>query len=164
MSFDQTKSFSLYVAVSFWESNIVALLDIKHGLQIKTESAPLPALPRSILLHNFGSGNNKKEPDFQPYVVAGLADGNVACVAFRSEELRDHKLFSLGTAPVSLSGWEIEGRRSVFAAGSRSAVFYWDRQRLRQSPVMLKVFTLTFSHTVRLLNPGFNRAQPLVQA
>ncbi|KIP10587.1 hypothetical protein PHLGIDRAFT_125454 [Phlebiopsis gigantea 11061_1 CR5-6] len=140
-SFDQTKSFSLYVAVSFWESNTVALLDIKHGLQIKTESTPLPALPRSLLLHNFGTGNSKKEPDFQPYVVAGLADGTVACVTFRNEELKDHKLFSLGTAPVSLSRWDVEGRRSVFATGSRSAVFYWDRQRLRQSPVMLKSAT-----------------------
>lgn len=143
-SFDPSKKFSLYIAVSFWQSNTIAILDTKT-LTLKAESTPLPALPRCILLHNFGTGRTKKEPDFQPYVVAGLADGTVTCVSFRNEELRDHKLFTLGTAPVSLSVWNIEGKRAVFATGSRSAVFYWDKQRLRQSPVMLKVCQLVES-------------------
>lgn len=92
-----------------------------------------------MLLHNFGAGHNAKEADYQPYVVAGLVDGTVVCLSFRNNELKDQKLFSLGTAPVSLNVSTIDGNRTVFATGSRAAVFYWDRQRLRQSPVMLKV-------------------------
>jgi DNA damage-binding protein 1 len=106
------------------------------------QSAPLPGLPRSVLLHNFGAGRNTKDTDFQPYVVAGLADGTVVCLGIRNNELKDQKLFSLGTAPVSLAVLTIDGNRVVFATGSRAAVFYWDKQRLRQSPVMLKVCSL----------------------
>ena len=141
---DSTKNFSPFVAVSFWESNTIQLLNVKDPetpLLPHSTSASLPALPHSLLLHNFGTGRNLQDADFQPYVVAGLADGTVACLSFRnnSNELKDQKLFSLGTAPVSLTVTEIDGKRAVFATGSRAAVFYWDKQRLRQSPVMVKV-------------------------
>ena len=92
-----------------------------------------------MLLHNFGTGRGIQDLGFQPYVVAGLVDGTVACVSFRNNELRDQKLFSLGATPVKLSVSTIDGNRAVFATGSRAAVFYWDKQRLRQSLVMLKV-------------------------
>ncbi|EKM59045.1 uncharacterized protein PHACADRAFT_181065 [Phanerochaete carnosa HHB-10118-sp] len=136
---DPSKNFSPFVAVSFWGSNTVTLLSTKDpALGTHTESAPLPALAHSLLLHNFGAGRSTRDADFQPYVVAGLVDGTVACVSFRNNELRDQKLFALGAAPVSLAVSTVDGARMVLATGSRAAVFYWDRQRLRQSPVMLK--------------------------
>lgn len=117
--------------------------DPQDPLAPLTESVALPALPRSVLLHNFGSGRSSKEEDFQPHVLAGLTDGSVVALSFKNNELKDQKVFSLGTAPVSLSVCEVDGKRTVFASGSRSAVFFWDKQRLRQSPVMLKVRFVT---------------------
>lgn len=157
---DPTKNFSPFVAVSFWESNTVALLSTKdpaHPLSTHAESAPLPALAHSLLLHNFGTGRSARDADFQPYVVAGLVDGSVVCVSARNSELREQKLFSLGTTPVSLRVSTVDGERTVFATGSRAAVFYWDRQRLRQSPVMLKNVTVGTS----LNTAGFPSCQIL---
>ncbi|GJE83978.1 DNA damage-binding protein 1 [Phanerochaete sordida] len=142
---DASKNFSPFVAVAFWQTNTVALLSTKdpaRPLSTHAESGALPALAHSLLLHNFGLGRNTSDVDFQPYVVAGLVDGTVACIGFRNNELREQKLFSLGVVPVSLSVVKIDAKRAVFATGSRAAVFYWDKQRLRQSPVMLKNITV----------------------
>ena len=141
--FDTTKNFASTIAVSFWGTNCVALLSLASAESYLTSlcEVSLPSLPRSLLLHNFGTGRNKKEPDFCPHLLVGLGDGSVVSYVFKEKErgLGDNKVFSLGTAPVSFSTCIIEGRRAVFASGSRASVLYWDRQRLHQSPVMIKV-------------------------
>ena len=140
--FDRTKHFGLYIAVSFWDSNTVTILSLEKPDRYMSPvctSVELPSLPRSLMLHNFGSGNKSKDHDFQPYVLAGLADGSAVTFAFRNNQLLDKKIFGLGTAPVVLSPCQVIGRFSVFASGSRAAILHWDRKRLRQSPVMLKV-------------------------
>ena len=71
--------------------------------------------------------------------MVGLADGSVATLSIQGKELRDLKIFPLGVTPVSLNVTEVDGKRMVFASGSRTAVFYWERQRLMQSVVMMKV-------------------------
>ncbi|TCD64528.1 hypothetical protein EIP91_003995 [Steccherinum ochraceum] len=137
--FDRTKSFSLFVAVSYWDSNKVEILSLKsQNMESVASTIELPALPRSIMLHNFGTGNKAKESDYQPHVLAGLTDGSVVSFVFRNNELLDRKIFGLGTAPVTLSTCEVQGRHAVFASGSRAAILHWDRKRLRQSAVMLK--------------------------
>ncbi|KAF7790799.1 hypothetical protein EIP86_001756 [Pleurotus ostreatoroseus] len=140
---DPTKNFSLYIAVAFWGSNVIRLLTLDPSTRLQDIGDPqkfptLPSLPRSVLLHNFGTGNRPKDPDYHPYVVAGLADGSVACFNMKGNELKDMKLFPLGTAPVTLVACDIDDKRAVFANGSQSSVLYWDKQRLRQSYVMVK--------------------------
>lgn len=73
--------------------------------------------------------------------MVGLADGSVATLSIQleSKELKDLKIFPLGVTPVSLNVTQVDGKRMVFASGSRTAVFYWERQRLMQSVVMMKV-------------------------
>ncbi|KAJ3557088.1 hypothetical protein NM688_g1656 [Phlebia brevispora] len=143
---DPMKNWSLHVAVAFWDTNTIRLLSLDPKIRLQDigdvhKFPNLPSLPRSLLLHNFGMGNRPKDPDYNPYVVAGLADGSVACFTLKDNELKDMKLFPLGTAPVSLTPCDIDGKRAVFANGSRSSVLYWDKQRLRQSHVMVKNVT-----------------------
>lgn len=103
------------------------------------EFSGLPSLPRSILLHNFGTGRSKKERDFHPHLLVGLTNGSVVSWGFTDSELKDKKLFLLGMAPVSLSTCVVDGKNAVFASGSRASILYWDKQRLANSPVTIKV-------------------------
>ncbi|KAH9942902.1 CPSF A subunit region-domain-containing protein [Amylocystis lapponica] len=139
--FDRSKNFSTHIAVSFWGSNKVSILSLESAqslLNTVCETSPLTSLPRSLLLYNFGSGRNKKEVDFQPHLLAGLADGTAVSFSLKNNELGDKKTFPLGTTPVALATCTVDGRPAVFASGSRAALLYWDRQRLHHSPVMLK--------------------------
>ncbi|KZT73848.1 hypothetical protein DAEQUDRAFT_357103 [Daedalea quercina L-15889] len=140
--FDIAKNYASTIAVSFWGTNRVALLSLASAESYLSTlcEVSLPSLPRSLLLHNFGSGRNKKEADFRPHLLAGLADGTVVSFAFKEKdgELADQKQFSLGSAPIAFTTCVVDGRRAVFASGSRASVIYWDKQRLHQSPVMLK--------------------------
>ncbi|THH31175.1 hypothetical protein EUX98_g3000 [Antrodiella citrinella] len=139
--FDWTKHFSLYIAISFWESRTVTILSLEKPDRYMTPictTSELPSLPRSVILHNFGSGNKYKDEDYQPFVLAGLTDGTVVSFAFRNNQLLDKKVFGLGITPATLSSCLVEGRHAIFASGSRAAILHWDRKRLRQSAVMLK--------------------------
>lgn len=137
---DSSKFFATYFAVSFWGSNNVTVLALEKG-EIKTvcPPTPLPALARSLLLFNFGSGRAAKDAEYHPHLLAGLADGSVVSFSFKNKELREKKIASLGTAPVFLSPCLVDGRRTVLASGNRASILYWDKQRLQQSPVMLRV-------------------------
>ncbi|KAI0078212.1 hypothetical protein K474DRAFT_1745998 [Panus rudis PR-1116 ss-1] len=137
--FDPTKAFTLNVAVSFWESRTIAVLALEATtIKVVCETEPLPSLPQSIILHNFGTSRKAKDADCRPYVIAGLTNGTVASFSFTKNGLQDKKVFSLGSSPVSLSTCEVDGQRGIFACGSRSAAFYLDKQRLRPSPIALK--------------------------
>lgn len=119
---------------------MVEILRLGKGnkLESLSKTPPLPAVVRSLVLHNLGtesSGSNS-----HPYVLAGLGDGSVAIFAWKdNKELADKKLISLGYAPVSLSLCEVEGKKAVFAAGTQATIVSWDGRRLRDSPIMLKV-------------------------
>ncbi|CAL1713378.1 unnamed protein product [Somion occarium] len=136
---DATKFFTVHIAVSFFTGNTVAVLSLeKPELQVLCESTALPSLPYSLMLHNFGSGRKAKDPDFRPVVLVGLTHGSIVTFNFKDNGLHDKKVLPLGNIPVSLSACEVDGRRAVFASGSRSTVLYWDRQRIRHSSVLLK--------------------------
>ncbi|KAI0826862.1 CPSF A subunit region-domain-containing protein [Trametes gibbosa] len=138
--FDPTKNFATSIAVSFWGSNRIAILslDSPESYLNTVCEVTLPALPRSILLHNFGTGAREKDLDFRPHLLAGLADGSVVTFALRGGELHDRKVSALGNAPASLSLCSVDGRTVVIASGARANVLYWDRQRIRPSPVGVK--------------------------
>ncbi|KAI8986077.1 CPSF A subunit region-domain-containing protein [Trametes punicea] len=137
---DSSKNYATSIAVSFWGSNKVYILslDSPESYLSPVCEVTLPTLPRAVLLHNFGTGVRPKDVDFHPHLLVGLADGNVVTYAFRDGELQDRKASSLGNAPASLSVCSIDGRTVVFASGARASVLYWDRQRVRPSPVGVK--------------------------
>lgn len=142
LPFDPSKHFSLYIAVSFWGENSVTVLSLERPddyMATVYTSPPLPSLPGTLLMYNFGLGRKTKDADYHPHVLAGLLDGTVVAFSFKKGELRDKRIYSLGSLPVSLSTCIVDGRRSVFATGSRSSVFYWNKQRLQQSHILLKV-------------------------
>ncbi|KAI0372253.1 hypothetical protein BV20DRAFT_991870 [Pilatotrama ljubarskyi] len=138
--FDPAKNYATSIAVSFWGSNKVAILslDSPESYLGPVCEVTLPTLPRSVLFHNFGSGTRPKDADFRPHLLVGLADGNVVTYAFRDGELHDRKQSSLGNAPASLSVCSVDKRTVVFASAARANVLYWDRQRVRSSPVGIK--------------------------
>ena len=136
---DPTKNFATTIAVSFWGSNAIAVIALNDPGLKTVCSVSLPALPRSVLLHNFGSSSSSKDPNYRPHLLAGLADGTLITFALRDGTLVDRKTSSLGNAPVSLSVCTIDRRRAVFASGTRTNILFWDRQRLKPSPTAIRV-------------------------
>ena len=130
-------AYSNRLLVAYWKTNVVEILDI--GNKSTVCSPPLPFLVRSVLLYNFGTDKSSKGSDYHAYLLAGLGDGSVVTMMFKEGQLKDLKTISLGHAPVHLTPCVVEGRKSVFAAGNRSTVFYVDKGRLVNSPIMLKV-------------------------
>ena len=140
---DPAKSYASSMAVSFWGSNevLILALDTPNPFH-QIANAPrvtLPSLPRSILLHNFGTSGQTTHPEFRPHLLIGLADGTLITYAFRDKGLHDRKQSSLGNAPVSLSVCQSEERTVVLASGSRANLLFWDNQRIKPSPVSIKV-------------------------
>ncbi|KAI1790140.1 mono-functional DNA-alkylating methyl methanesulfonate N-term-domain-containing protein [Ganoderma leucocontextum] len=137
--YDRSKNYASAIAVSFWGSNKVAVLalDSKPALQAVCDVV-LPTLPRAVLLHNFGTGTRPRDSEFHPYLLVGLADGTLVTYALKDGTLQDRKQSSLGNAPASLSVCTVDGRTVVLASGTRSSVLFWDRQRVRPSPVSVK--------------------------
>ncbi|TFK91964.1 hypothetical protein K466DRAFT_514387 [Polyporus arcularius HHB13444] len=137
---DPTKNFTTLIAVSFWGSNRIAVLSVGPNADILSTvcETTLPALPRSVLLHNFGKGAGPTDPEFRLHLLAGLADGTLVTYTVRDKELHDRKQSSLGNAPATLSVCDVDGRTVVFASGSRANVLFWDKQRVRPSPTSLK--------------------------
>ena len=144
---DPTKNFTTLIVVSFWGSNSVAVLSVGSNAEVlgTVHETTLSALPRSVLLHNFGKGTGPSDPDFRLHLLVGLADGTIVTYTVRDKELHDRKQSSLGNAPVSLSVCDVDGRTVVVASGTRANVLFWDKQRVRPSPTSLKVHLRTLS-------------------
>lgn len=138
-----SKNFTNYIAVSFWGSNQVKLFSPKGGsLSVICQTSALRALPRSLLLYNFGKDANSKAPDYHPHLLIGLADGTAISYSWRNNELSDPKTIPLGDVPVFLNAYQVDGRKALFACGSRASILFWDRDTLRHSPVILKACIL----------------------
>lgn len=130
---DTTKMFSLYVAVGFWSTHTVDLFPVASTsgyFEPVCNSLTLPALPRSLLLHDFGNA---------PHLLVGLRDGTLVTCAFVENEFQDKRVFSLGSEPVGLTQFEMGEKRVVFASGSRSALVYLEKGILQHSSVLIKV-------------------------
>ncbi|KAH7926445.1 hypothetical protein BV22DRAFT_1118853 [Leucogyrophana mollusca] len=141
---DPSKPYTRCAAVSFWKSNHVEIVGLASQNSIPTlcKTPNLTSLPRSLLLHNFVSTDPEKGDEVHPHLLVGLADGSVGSYSFKDDkELGDAKFSSIGNLPVSLHSCDIEGRKAVFACGSRTAILFWDKDRLQQSPLMLKDVT-----------------------
>ncbi|KAJ7069995.1 mono-functional DNA-alkylating methyl methanesulfonate N-term-domain-containing protein [Mycena amicta] len=138
--FDPRRSTSDIVAVAYWQSNQIQLLDLanaEHPFRHICTTQSLPAVVRSLLLFEFNSSSGVS----RPHLLAGLGDGSLAIFAWDPElrVLAEPKLMSLGVLPVALTPYTLpDGKRAVLATGSRAAVLTWERDRVQSSPVMLK--------------------------
>ncbi|EPQ54734.1 hypothetical protein GLOTRDRAFT_116530 [Gloeophyllum trabeum ATCC 11539] len=138
---DPSKYYSTQVAVAFWASNEVKVLSITSAQNYLTPvcaTGPLPSLPRSVLLYNFGTGVKSDSRDYVPHLLVGLADGTALAFVYKDNTLSDKRVFSFGTGPVSLTPCEVDGKRSVFACAKRSGLLFWEKQRLQLSPMLVK--------------------------
>jgi DNA damage-binding protein 1 len=121
--------FSAYIAVAYWSIHAVELLSVA-SLYPVCDSVSLPALPRSLLLHDFG---------YARQILIGLRNGTLVTYTFVENALKDKRIFSLGTEPVGLTQFEMGEKRVVFASGSRAALFHAERGTMQQSSVLIKV-------------------------
>ncbi|KAF8158252.1 mono-functional DNA-alkylating methyl methanesulfonate N-term-domain-containing protein [Crassisporium funariophilum] len=138
------KHASNLISMAYWNSNVVEIFSISEGkFTSESKSPSLPAVVRSIVLYNFGSDTSSKGQNYHAYLLAGLGDGSVAAMVWKDGQLKDLKIIPLGHAPVSLTAFEVDGKKTVFAAGNRATILSFDRNRLVNSPIMLKEISAT---------------------
>ncbi|KAF7291738.1 CPSF-A domain-containing protein [Mycena chlorophos] len=116
-SFDPAASTSDLVAVAYWQTNQIQLLDLAgatHPFAQICTTKPLPAVVRSLLMFDFGG---------HPHVFAGLGNGSVAVFEY------DPHLRVLG--------------QPKLIPPRRAAVITWGGDRVQSSPVMLKDIVAT---------------------
>lgn len=138
---DPAKPYTNHVVVSYWDTKTVEIFTIEpRGLVSDVKTPPLPAFASSVLLHDFSMDKDSH----RYYLLAGLSDGTVTYFAWKDKQLSDRRVVSFGHVPVSLSACQIDGKRCVLAASNRATVFSWEKKRLHNSPIMLKVKTSLF--------------------
>ncbi|KAF8908996.1 CPSF A subunit region-domain-containing protein [Gymnopilus junonius] len=149
---DPKKFFSTLLVVSYWSTNTIELFTLREGIlksEMRTKSPPLPAVVRSLLFTGY-----------HPYLLAGLGDGSVASLQWRDGALKDLKIISLGRSPVTLTPCEVEGRKTVFAAGNQAMVFYCEKNRLASSAIMLKEISAASKLNTKLFTSSLILASP----
>jgi DNA damage-binding protein 1 len=148
--------------VAFWVSHCVEILSVTDEALLVSicKTSPLRALPRSVLLHDFGDSHYMEESDQRLHLLAGLADGTLVSFTMKDNNLTDSKTISLGDIPVSLLPCSVDSKRVVFASGRRTAVLFWSKERLHHSPVLSKVSSHLFLKLCvnTLLLPGCYRS------
>ena len=141
---DPTKPYTPQIVVGFWGSSrvqILSTIDSSSPFKHICSSEPYLSVPRSVLLHNFGTSHDRNQPDYRPHLMVGLADGSVVSQAYNASEykLQPPNLSILGGAAVHLTSYDVDGRRCVFACGNLGEVYYWNNTRLQRSSISLKV-------------------------
>ncbi|KAH9480543.1 DNA damage-binding protein 1a [Psilocybe cubensis] len=160
---DPTKKFSTYLTVAYWGSNVIQVFALREGRLVTDQplrSPPLPAVVRSLLLYNFGTDTSAKGADYHPYLLAGLGNGSVATLHWKGGVLQDLKVISLGNAPVNLTPCEVDGKKTVFAAGNQATVFFCDKNRLTNSAIMLKAISAASSFNTGTFGKALVLAAP----
>lgn len=142
---DPAKDFTLDIVVGFWTSKHVEILSVRPAdvtMPTIATTPVFPSAPRSLLLYNFTSGDPKLS---NVHLLVGLTDGSIASFVHRNDQLLDQKLVSIGSLPVTMRSCRIGTRQTVLACGSRTAILFWEKERLMYSPLILKVVTLFVS-------------------
>jgi DNA damage-binding protein 1 len=139
---DAGRNFSTLVTVAFWGSNHIEIFSIERTeprLKLVCKTDPLSHVPRSLLLCNFV--RRPDVADSRTHLLASLGNGTVVSFAFRNSNLSDQKTVHLGGAPVCIKAlpYEVDGRLAVFASGSVASIFSYDKNRLRNTPIVFKV-------------------------
>ncbi|KAJ7043868.1 mono-functional DNA-alkylating methyl methanesulfonate N-term-domain-containing protein [Mycena alexandri] len=136
MPLDSSQNASELIVVAYWQTNDIEILrQVDGNLTSVCKTQSLSAVVRSLLLYDFGV-----DCDSHPHLLAGLADGSFVSFTWDEEKgaLGEPNLASLGNLPVSLTPCVVDGKRALFAAGSRAMVLLWERDSIHHSPVILK--------------------------
>jgi hypothetical protein len=148
--YDLSEQFSNYVAIGFYESNMVCIVKAVDLTHLALPSIPLPHLPVSLLLGQFGlEGTNRRPPTehsktYPSHLLIGLGDGNLHVLSLNFVQyvanVMEQKVIPLGTTrPVFLSTFRLSidgvnvGAQCIMAHGTIPAVLYWDNGRLKHS-------------------------------
>ena len=137
---DPRKYYSNLVAVSFWASNCVEIFSIERShprLKSLCKTSALASIPRSLLFYDFCRCVDG--PENHVHLLVGLGNGTIVSFAMKHGELINQKSVPLGGAPVCMTAYDIEGRPAVFASGGMTSIFFWDKNRLQNSPIVFKV-------------------------
>lgn len=165
--YDPSLPFSNYVAVGFYESNTVCVVHAAELTRPLLPSIPLPHLPVSLLLCQFGLvsasrrrpiGHTRNHPT---HILVGLGDGNLHVYSLNVvndlANVGEQRLIPLGlTRPVFMTSFRslpMEGcvsEQSILASGSRPVVLYWDGGRLKHSPLVRKVSVTLYPYAVQI--------------
>lgn len=109
-------------------------------MEMLCRTEPLPSLPRSLLLYNFGRGQTRDAEDHMPHLLIGLSDGNLVTYSLEDRKtLRDRRMTSLGTTPVTIVPTMMDGRPAVCACGTRASFFFYGQGRIQNSPILANV-------------------------
>jgi DNA damage-binding protein 1 len=144
---DSTKNFTTKSVVGFWTSNHVEILSLVAAdgtMPTIAKTLALSSTPRSLLLYNFTSDG--LESNVHPHLLIGLTDGSIASFVYKNDQLLDQKLVSIGSLPVSMRSCRIGTKQTVLACGSRTAILFWEKERLMYSPLILKVGVRFMAH------------------
>ncbi|KAJ7714198.1 mono-functional DNA-alkylating methyl methanesulfonate N-term-domain-containing protein [Mycena metata] len=136
MPLDSSQNAAELIVVAYWQTNDIEILRQVDGkLTSVCKTQPLSAVVRSLLLYDFGAGR-----DSHPHLLAGLGDGSFVSFTWDEQKgvLGKPNLASLGNLPVTLTPCVVDGKRALFAAGSRAMVLLWERDSIHHSPVILK--------------------------
>ncbi|KAI5118862.1 hypothetical protein M0805_005306 [Coniferiporia weirii] len=125
--------YASFVVLGFWASHEVKTFKLPDFEQMEVPII-LPHLPRSLLLYEFGD----ERTESHPYLVVGLANGLVAYLPFTKGKFGEKKIVALGESPVFLSVCVVNGQPAILASGTRSVLFFWFKDSLSHSPVLLK--------------------------
>ncbi|KAG0700426.1 CPSF A subunit region-domain-containing protein [Suillus ampliporus] len=148
---DSTKEHTINIVVGFWTSKHVEILSLKPAdgtMPTISETPALSSTPRSLLLYNFTSDDSKLS-SAHPHLLIGLTDGSVASFVYRNDQLLDQRLVSIGSLPVSMRSCRIGTKQTVLACGSRTAILFWEKERLMYSPLILKDVTAATEWSTR---------------
>ncbi|PWZ02392.1 hypothetical protein BCV70DRAFT_198672 [Testicularia cyperi] len=143
-----------YVACGFWQSRsiqIFALPELQPVAQQSVASQAMASVPRSILLHRFGTARidsvakDGSSDTGHAHLLVGLGDGTLVSYGLSLPDtdsysptvgLFDGKTVSLGTRALHLDAIETShGARAVAVAGSRPTIVYADAKRFSYSSV-----------------------------
>lgn len=155
MPYDPSLKFSNYVAVGFYGSDTVTIVQMADLMSTVLPPTPMPHLPVSLLLSQFTPeesdrrrpiGYSKNHPT---HLLVGLGDGNVHAYSLNfapgQATIVDDKLIPLGSTrpailvPIRTSLGSNDNQRCVFVSGGIPAVLYWHNGRLKHSPLVRKV-------------------------
>lgn len=123
------------IILGFWETREIKAYSLPT-LELRKEfSVSFPCLPNSVVLHDFGDDIARP----LMHLVVGLADGSLHSFSVTEEGLGERKVVSLGDLPISLVRCRVDGLSTVLAAGTRASLFFWKKDTLHHSPVLVKV-------------------------
>lgn len=153
--YDRSLPFSNYIAVGFYESNIVRVMHTAELMRPFLPSISLPHLPVSLLLCQFGLGStgrrrsNGHSKNHPSHILVGLGDGTLHVygvdVVDGVANVGEQRVIPLGSTkpvfmtPVGPLQSTSVNELCVLASGSRPVVLYWDSGRLKHSPLVRKV-------------------------